>query len=61
MLETSTKAGIGASLSQFLDRKLRATEIEAGADLLFLGAYFGICPDEFIDFIGAIFSAGFKK
>ena len=60
MLESSDEIGIGPSYSKSKVRKICWDEVGAGADVLVAGAYLGVCPDEFIDFLGGIFLLDYK-
>ncbi len=55
-LETNGEIAFGSSDT---DRIVCSAELGAGADL-FLSAYIGLCPDEFIDFLGGFILYDFK-
>jgi hypothetical protein len=54
-LEASNEFGISPAFRQSKDRKICPGEVGAGADLLIVGAYGGICLDEVVDFIAGVF------
>jgi hypothetical protein len=60
MIEHSNELGIGPAFLDSKDRRVCPGEIGVGADLLFVGAYGGICADEFVDFLAGIFFLDLK-
>lgn len=55
MVETSDEIGIGSYMQKSLDRQVCPGEVGVGGDLLLVGAYGGICLDEFGDFLAGLF------
>ncbi len=54
-LEASNEFGISPAFRQSKDRNVCPGEVGAGADLLIVGAYGGVCLDEVVDFVAGIF------
>ena len=53
-VERSAEFGIGPTFLSSADREVSPVEVGAGADLLLVGVYAGVCIDEVLDFLGGI-------
>ena len=60
VLESSDEFGAGPGYVHSKDRRVCSGEIGAGADVLIVGAYGGVCLDEFVDFVAGIFFIDLK-
>lgn len=61
LLETSNEMGVSPAYISSKDRTVCNSEIGAGADVIVVGAYAGICLEEIFDFIGGIFFFDLKN
>ncbi|NMC63652.1 MAG: hypothetical protein GYA55_10870 [SAR324 cluster bacterium] len=57
LVEQSGEYGVGPSYVNSKDRKVCSAEFGLGLDVFLVGAYAGICFDEFTDFVAGIFTA----
>ena len=60
IVEASNEIGVSPLFKQSKDRSLCPGEVGAGADLLLVGAYGGVCLDEAVDFLAGIFFIDLK-
>ena len=61
MLESSDEQGIEPfAYSPSTQRDICTYEVGLGLEFIIAGAYLGICPEEFFDFIGGIFLLDFE-
>jgi hypothetical protein len=60
MIERTNEIGISPAFGGSPKRDICKGEIGIGLDVIAAGAYAGICVDEFVDFVGGIFTADIK-
>ena len=61
MIEEDGESGVSPYYRESSDRPVCPGEIGAGADLLAVGAYGGVCVDELADFVAGIFFIDLKE